>query len=301
MEKSLFERRNSGKPKINAELTEGARHRLESIATQIHHQPHRPTFNKIERKIGQGHLEETKLEIDLSPELPQNQRDYENVVSEIILNERTEIALTAVEILMNESFGKYKEDDYFELKTIREFSEEIKSILETEGILWEFTKEEGRYVFKEIGSSERAAKSDKEFRELIKGSEFESAFKSYNEAVRLFKERQYNDTIPKKLYNAVEETVKTICVDLEGWEDDREQNLNNYLQTMKEKRLFTPNEIMKPEFEEIAQGMFKIFHKSGNDRKNRHINIDRRYANLLIHQTAASLTYIVQNYKSKYQ
>jgi len=175
----------------------------------------------------------------------------------------------------------------------------INVTLETEGILWELENNDGTFDFKPIGSA-MMQKADGEFSVISSDKKWEGVVSPYQSAYNLYRERTYGREIPEKLYNSIEELARTICVDLQGWEENREQNLSVYLETMREKDLFEPNNIMKAELTDLSKSMERTFQKAGAERKNRHAEIDREYATLLLHQVSAHLTYVIRQYEEKY-
>lgn len=174
---------------------------------------------------------------------------------------------------------------------------QINIVLQTEGILWEleFDKDNLDFNFYPIGS-ELMSDSDDSFCSVASGKRWKSVASPYNDAFELYKDRTYSREIPEKLYNSIEELCRVICVDLNSWADNRELNLGNYLSIMDEHELFDPNSIMRAEVNDLANGMEKAFQKVGDERHNRHHEIDREYCTLMLHQISAYLTYIIRKY-----
>lgn len=173
----------------------------------------------------------------------------------------------------------------------------VNITLETEGILWELEKKGTEFHFRPIGS-ELMAEADKEFSAIAQEKKWMSVISPYNAAYELYLDRTYGHEIPEKLYNSIEELARTICVDLEGWEKNREQNLSVYLNRMREEGLFEPNNIMHAELVDLTESMEKTFQKAGAERTNRHKEMDREYCTLLLHQVSAYLTFLIRSYKS---
>jgi hypothetical protein len=180
-------------------------------------------------------------------------------------------------------------------KTVKE----INIALETEGVLWQLKKKRHAFHFQPIGS-ELMAEADEELSTIAQGSTWMNVISPYNAAYELYLERTYSYEIPEKLYNSIEELARTICVDLEGWEDNREQNLSVYLDRMREEGLFEPNNIMHAELGDLTKSMEKAFQKAGAERTNRHKEMNREYCTLLLHQTSAYLTFLIRSYESKH-
>lgn len=178
-------------------------------------------------------------------------------------------------------------------------AEKVNVALETEGVLWKINVCEDSFDFQPVGS-ELMQDADNELSVVAQGKKWKSVISPYNAAYDLYVDRTYGYEIPEKLYNSIEELARTICVDEENWEENRELNLSEYLDTMREKNLFAPNNIMQSELGELSRAMERTFQKAGAERKNRHVEIDREYATLLLHQVSAYLTYIIRQYREKY-
>lgn len=183
---------------------------------------------------------------------------------------------------------------------IRDTIQKINVVMETEGVLWELEQDESQFNFRPVGS-EMMAEADEAFSAVASGKKWVRVASPYNDAYDLYKDRTYDRSIPEKLYNSIEELARVICVDLQNWEDNRELNLSNYLELMNEHDLFEPNPIMKAEVKDLANSMEKTFQKAGADRKNRHMEIDREYCTLMLHQVSAYLTYIIRQYEEQYE
>jgi hypothetical protein len=182
---------------------------------------------------------------------------------------------------------------------IKETVKKINVSLETEGILWELEARGEEINFQPIGS-ELMSEADEELSTVAQGKKWQSVLSPYNAAYELYLDRTYGHEIPEKLYNSIEELARTICVDLEGWEDNREQNLSTYLDRMREEGVFEPNNIMYAELEDLTNSMERAFQKAGAERNNRHKEMDREYCTLLLHQVSAYLTFIIRSYDSNF-
>lgn len=182
--------------------------------------------------------------------------------------------------------------------SVQSTAEKINIALETEGILWELEYQDRKFNFKPIGS-EMMQQADEEFSVVASGKKWQNVASPYDSAYNLYRDRNYSREIPEKLYNSVEELVRVICVDLEGWEENREQNLSVYLDRMRDEGIFEQNNIMRTELEDLTNSMERAFQKAGAERKNRHTEIDRQYSTLLLHQVSAYLTFIISRYEDK--
>jgi hypothetical protein len=232
----------------------------------------------------------------------------------IIRNASTDAVLTYIEHLLitvchshdnwwedcNLPYHNKNSNVLFVRSRIEKTVEKINITLETEGILWKLKMEPEKFNFYPIGS-ELMQDSDQELSVIAQGKKWKSVISPYNEAYNQYLDRTYNRTIPEKLYNSIEELARTICVDLEDWETNREQSLSVYLETMREKELFEPNNIMAEELNDLSSSMERAFQKAGAERKNRHSEIDREYTTLLLHQISAYLTFLIRQYEKKYE
>jgi len=137
---------------------------------------------------------------------------------------------------------------------------------------------------------------DKKVQALAEEDPWKDALKGYNAAFELYLEGSFDDTLVTKLYNSIEEVLKTICVDLEGWTDNREMSHGNYLDLLQEHDFYHANGITAPEINQLMDSMEKMVSKVGNDRKQRHAYHDRAYVTLLIHQVGAFLYFLISRY-----
>lgn len=302
---SLIERRTEDESRIHTDLTDRFRERLLHILTAVEPDHKKETFNILFERRGYTEIQEAIYpEADSWDEVIQLvDRMLDQAESRIVLNADTILTLSYIEYVL-----KFKDSQYSRrsrtsrINTVspNEVATKIARALESEGILWELSKDsDGNPRFKEMGT-EMMQEADDELRSLALGDPWKGPLKGYNEAYKLYLDRKYGKEIPEKLYNSIEDVIKTICVDLEGWEDSRERNLKNYLDILRDKEVFAPNPIMKAEIGDLVDSMEKTFSKAGNDRKNRHELIDRRYCTLLLHQVSAYLVFIIKRYEDEY-
>ena len=302
---SLIERRTEDESRVHTDLTDRFRERLLHILAAIEPDYKKETFNTLFERRGYTEIQEAIYpEADSWDEVLQLVgRMLDQAESRIVLSADTILTLSYVEYVL-----KYKDDRYSKLSrsgrmntvSPNEIATKIVRALESEGILWELTDDgNGNPRFKEMGT-EMMQEADDELRGLALGDPWKGPLKGYNDAYKLYLDRKYGKEIPEKLYNSIEDVVKTICVDLEGWEDSRERSLKNYLDILRDKEVFAPNPIMKAEIGDLVDSMEKAFSKAGNDRKNRHELIDRRYCTLLLHQVSAYLVFIIKRYEDEH-
>lgn len=175
----------------------------------------------------------------------------------------------------------------------------IHDILVTEGILWklEWAGKGGKIQFLPI-ESESMEEMDAQVQALAADQPWTGALKGYNAAFELYLAGDFNENIPKKLYNSVEAVLQTICVDLEGWTEDRDLSHQKYLNMLREHDVYDANGITAPELGSLLDALQKLVNKLGNDRKQRHNYIDREYCTLLIHQTGAYLYFLINRYEA---
>jgi len=311
---SVADRIKSAQPRVHSDLTDTARERLLMITSN-------PTRAKTTEKYL---LPETCIELAIretcesvgtSPiESKYNETHSSYGKHSVIIEEcNRDAVLTYVENLLREihdsqpvrwNYNSFPDNPNERLHLVRsgleQTVEKVNTAMETEGILWKLKDDNNEFNFYPIGS-ELMQNSDQELSVIGQGERWSSVISPYNEAYNQYLDRTYDWTIPEKLYNSIEELCRTICVDLERWENNREQNLSVYLETMRENDLFEPNNIMMAELTDLSKSMERTFQKAGAERKNRHSEIDREYATLLLHQVSAYLTYLIRQYEEKFE
>jgi hypothetical protein len=315
---SVADRQKAAQARVHTELTDPCRERIAQITLN----PVRLRLSSIHGRGGiPNHLIEqavTKTYEDVGFSIKEhafpNNGDTITSHKNIILNSDTLDVLSYVENLLEFTYhtgrGDWRDisiprkqsrsETMDAVKSrIEQSSEKINTALETEGVLWRLEQNDDSFDFKPVGS-ELMQEADNELAVLAQGKTWESVISPYNTAYNLYRDRTYGREIPEKLYNSIEELARVICVDLEGWENDRGQNLSIYLDRMREEGVFEPNNIMSEELEDLTKSMERAFQKAGAERKNRHKEMDREYCTLLLHQVSAYLTFIIRNYEGKY-
>lgn len=126
---------------------------------------------------------------------------------------------------------------------------------------------------------------------------WEKALKGYNDAFGRWKNGDYDELIPKKLYNSIEEVLKIICVDLEGWTENRELSHSDYLQLLNGHGVYYAHGVTADEIGDLLNSLERLVSKVGGDRKQRHAYHDRTYSTLLIHQIGAYLYFLISRYE----
>ncbi|MFC7081612.1 hypothetical protein [Halorussus caseinilyticus] len=165
----------------------------------------------------------------------------------------------------------------------------------TEGLLWEIENGRGTIRFQPL-ESEAMESMDKKVQALAEEEPWGDALKGYNDAFERYLAGDFDELIPKKLYNSIEEVLKTICVDLERWTDDRDMSHAKYLDLLNEHDVYSANGITAPETGSLLDSLEKMVNKVGYDRKQRHAYHDRAYCTLLIHQVGAYLYFLIGRY-----
>jgi len=312
---SISDRIKSAQPRVHSDLIKSARERLSTITSNPARVNSTERYNLPERSIDIA-IRQTFEDVGTSPIKKTYSEEFTSTYGKhhkIITEAPRNAVLAYIENLLESVYQtnpnlwaecqlpphNMKNHLYFVRYNIADTVEKINIVLETEGILWQLEMEDSDFNFYPVGS-ELMQDSDQKLSVIAQGKKWKNVISPYNEAYNQYLDRSYDRTIPEKLYNSIEELARTICVDLEEWEENREQNLSVYLEIMREKGLFEPNNIMLDELKDITNAVERAFQKAGAERKNRHSEIDREYATLLLHQISAYLTYIIRQYEEKY-
>lgn len=290
--RSLVERKREPESRVHKELTEKSRERLATITGFAKSTHKQQAFADLANRVGPSEIEQY-ISVDVY-------RSADTAHTEFLLEAETLLALSYLEFLMNIAHEHAETSTYKAPYTYREVGDRtmlILDVFETEGLLWTFRDtDDGFLQFEEL-ASERMKEADDDLRSLSMDEKWEEALKGYNAAFNLYLDGKYGKEIAEKLYNSIEEVLQTICVDLEGWTDDRDQSHSVYLDLLKENGVYKANGITAPELEDLLNGLERLVNKVGNDRKQRHEYIDRQYCTLLIHQVAAYLYFLINRYE----
>lgn len=146
--------------------------------------------------------------------------------------------------------------------------------------------------------NEPMVQADNDVQVLRESPRWREAINHYNKAWDYYQDGQFNSTIPEELAKSVESVAYTICKDEHEWVDDG-TGLGRCLDEMKNKGLFEPNNELYPEAEKIFTGLKLAAQKAGGD-KHRHEDVNQHYTLLLLHQTAAFLSYVMNRYDEQY-
>lgn len=184
-------------------------------------------------------------------------------------------------------------------KELTKAYEEVKDIFASEGILYElYVPEPGEYRIKEI-SSDEFIESDEETVKKLESEEWDKARSAYSKAREKYIDGDYSTQMFENLSVAMEEVLKTIVVDLEDLSTDRDKSSGYYIQKLKEEDFFYENSIMEEEINHIIEAVDRLRNKVEGDRK-RHRDLSREYCTLVLHQTSAYISFLIQRYENEF-
>lgn len=295
----LIDREREPKSRIHEELTRPARERLAEITVSRDKDDRKSAFKATMKLVGRSPV------LQCFSENRRSQLKNKNDHYEFIYKGDTLHVLTYIEQLYLKSYSYKKKRKT--AKEIRESSgviddhhtfSDIRKVLITEGLLWEieWADKGGVIQFRPL-ASEAMADIDAEIQKLAGDERWEPALEPYNAAFERYLDGDFDELIPKKLYNSVEILLQTICVDLEEWTDNPDLSHSNYLQMLNDNGFYDANGITSPELESLLDALEKLVAKLGNDRKQRHQYIDREYCTLLLHQVGAYLYFLINRYE----
>ncbi|MDL0123075.1 hypothetical protein [Halobacterium salinarum] len=178
----------------------------------------------------------------------------------------------------------------------KEILGKFNDIVITRGLLWEIEFENGMIRFRQI-ESEAMEDIDKEVQALAEQEPWGDALKGYNDAFERYLDGDFDEQIRKKLYYNIEEVMKIICIDEEGWTDNRELVHSRYPQMMEENNFYHAHGATVAELNQFLESLDCMVAKISDDRKQRHAYHDRTYATLLIHQVGAYLYFLINRHK----
>jgi hypothetical protein len=293
----LIDREREPKPRIHEELTGSARERLAEITVSRDRERRETAFRSTMKLVGRSPI------VQCFSNKRTNKFKKKNSHREFIYKGDTLHVLTYIEHLYL-SYSRYKRNS---AKDVRgesgEISEhntfsDIRKVLITEGLLWEieWADKGGVIQFRPL-ASEAMADMDSEIQKLSGDDRWKPTLEPYNSAFKRYLAGDFDELIPKKLYNSVESLLQTICVDLEGWTENEDLPHSDYLQMLNDNGFYDANGITAPELESLLDSLEKLVAKLGNDRKQRHQYIDREYCTLLIHQVGAYLYFLINRYE----
>lgn len=302
----LIDRQREPKSRVHQELTKSARERLATITDDwgrsrmknaddnewYKHEALREVMKLVGREPVQEHVD--------------SDGDYSPVKHhfKFIFNGKTNHVLTYIELLTNEATRRDDtrmcsaelQEKYGSVSNHPKISD-IYHMLVTEGMLWDmkWAEEGGVIEFTKI-ESESMKDIDDKVQALAEEEPWDEALKGYNDAFERYLEGDFDEQIPKKLYYSIEEVLKTICVDLEGWTENRELVHSEYLDLLHERDFYHAHGATAAELGDFLDSLERMVAKVSDDRKQRHAYHDRAYATLLIHQVGAYLYFLISRY-----
>lgn len=278
--RSLFTREREFPSRVKTELEKRDRERLVSVI-EPHYKCCKQAMKELKDEVGQSKLEEST----------ENLR-----AKELITNGGTILVLSYIEHFLNKLHDKYYRPRGGSSSVYEEARDKIKEVLVTEGLLWELTISRGKARFRQI-ESEAMEDIDNEMQALAEEEPWDDALKGYNDAFERYLDGDFDEHIPKKLYYSIEEVLKVICVDEEGWTDNRELVHSEYLDMMKQNDFYHAHGATVSELGDFLDSLETMVAKVSDDRKQRHAYHDRTYATLLIHQVGAYLYFLINRHK----
>ena len=281
----FIDRHRETEQRVYTELTQTARERLANITKSYASGIAESALEATINRAGKPGISES-FDLSGSKWAPAVEKRKH---TSIIENADTEYVLTYLEVVIYQR-GIIEHDE------LEELADSTENIFETEGILLNSKVTANGVVFEPI-ESESMSEIDEQVRGLGMTEDWREPLEGYNAAFRRYTDGDYDELIPKKLYNSVEAILEKICVDHEGWTDNRDLNHSEYLSLLRENEVYNANGITEPEINDLLAALEKLTAKLGNDRKQRHNYIDRTYCTLLIHQTAAYLYFLINRYE----
>lgn len=280
--RSLVSREREFESRVHSELTPKSRERLASI-TNIHSRWSSKAFQELADEIGFSEIKEVSS----------NQNH-----TEFVLEADSVLALSYIEYYVRTAWNQVTSIGYHgrpDKNDVNEVIAKIEDVLITEGLLWDIEGDSDGIRFQPL-ESEAMEDVDEKVQALAEKEPWGDALKGYNDAFERYLEGDFDELIPKKLYNSIEEVLETICVDLEGWTSDREMSHAEYLRLLNKNDVYSANGITAPELDSLLDSLEKMVSKIGHDRKQRHAYHDRAYCTLLIHQVGAYLYFLIGRY-----
>lgn len=302
----LIDREREPESRVHEELTSTARERLSTITepSKYHHARSALKFimNRVGRTLVLNHLKDED----------KNGEDIWRLLHfRFIEGGDTIHVLTYIEKLLFEIHNSHADSisgfdtstmdltGFYPAEKRKQVISDIENVLITEGILWEIEPagEGGVIEFKPL-ASESMNEVDEKIRGLARTDTWKNALRGYNAAYRRYLNGDFDELIPKKLYNSIEAVLQTICVDLENWTDNRDMNHKKYLDLLNENGVYNAHGIIAPELNDLLTSLERMVSKVSDERKQRHLYHDRAYCTLLIHQVGAYLYFLINRYEA---
>lgn len=311
----LIDREREPESRIHQELTPIARERLSVITETIWGTDH------LDAKLQKKAMDYLMEKAGRSPVLTHTHSDKDSGGVSIdkahfrfITRGDSILVLTYIERLFLEYFssrgGPERTDiiqstsaqiqsRYGPIEEYLDIFDSIREVLITEGILYEMDWADAGGVIEFTPLESEAMKDiDEKVQALAEKEPWGKALKGYNAAFERYLNGDFDEVIPKKLYNSIEQVLKTICIDETGWTDNDELVHSEYLEILKEKGVYDAHGATAPELGSLLDSLNKMVAKVSDDRKQRHIYHDRAYSTLLIHQVGAYLYFLISRFET---
>lgn len=295
-------RHSEPEPRIHEELTDSARKRIAHTLRVVEKDEINSAYNSLIEFTGHD-----PHQFKYSHKRTEEQHQF-------IINGQLEPVLDYLEYVLNYiwrakvSTGRHSSFKY-NTNTLIEICAKIERALIEEGILiqmkpspseemitdeWSRTSDYDKIVFQQL-SDETIIESDQELRVLALGDTWKEPLEGYNEAWDMYKQGTHTYVVAEKLYNSIEAVCEKICIEQEGWLDE-DAGVGDCISELREQGLFTPNDEMVAEWNQIASGIQIGVQRTGGDRK-RHETIDQDYLILILHQVSSFLTFVIKRYE----
>jgi hypothetical protein len=302
---SLLDRERDTKSRIHSELTGSARERLIQVVLQL---PTSEDLSRCHENIGKqvalSELHDTNTAFDTNDPLQKS--------ISLLQSADTEATLTFIEYIIKQVYDHFPdtprrsgfvadaEAQYagYKVSDIVDTINEIEHVLETEGILYRVEHTMRSHIEFHKIESEAFEESDQKIQALAEIKPWGTALRSYNDAFERYRKGKFDEQIPKKLYHSIEEVLKTICVDLHGWTENREMKHSKYLELLDENDFYKAHGATRDEFGDFVHSLERMVAKVSAERKQKHVPYhDRVYATLLIHQVGAYLYFLISRHE----
>lgn len=303
----LIDRERETKSRIHEELTKPARERL-AVITNSMSKYGSTAFDYLIKRVGKSPFTSYYQKRSVSHSSSVKHENF-------IMEGKTLHVLSYIEIIIKEYHTdrvrrkkakpreKYAElshePSFYKPNNLAEQTiDDIENVLITEGILWDLNRlgKGGVVEFVPL-ESEGMKEIDEELQEIAAAQPWGTALKGYNDALDRYLNGEFDEHIPKKLYYSIEEVLKTICVDEEGWTDNRELTHSEYLDILKENGVYDAHGVTATELTDLLDSLERMVAKVSDERKQRHAYHDRAYATLLIHQIGAYIYFLISRYE----
>lgn len=160
-----------------------------------------------------------------------------------------------------------------------------------------YPAKDGAITFHIIGS-EALLSADSDVQKLAQNTEWADAVEPYNEAWERYQDGDLDLVLFQRLNHALENVVYRICKEKLDIADEGD-GLGPCLNELQELDFFEPNNEVYGEWSQIAKGLQIALRKPSSDKK-RHGDFPEDYTILVLHQTAAFLTFLIQRFENEY-